>query len=380
MRLHSPIRNLPALLALLLGLSGTALSQEQPGNTLVDGRGGDPDCQLEPVHFEVESYLLDDQAKRTLDDNVVRLNACLNESGGKLTKLQVTGHCDNLGRDSFNRKLGWIRALKVKDYLVTKGISKKKIELDTGGEDHPACREQTEECRRLNRRVEMVAICVGASADGTRPDSGTTDTDQPGTESGPGGTETGIVDVVEKPAGRHSDMMFFLSGGGSTFLTSDSRDSVYPPYLFGEIGMKTPGLLAKWLDLTIAIRLGSRSDGTVVLNDRTEHVSTTLVSARIAGMIPFSRGRLYASAGPEIRYQWCTRKLTFSSSSSEQEEHSFGFGAVADAGVSLGRYLRLGASLGLGAVSLKLNDESGLHWYAELLVGLWYQPFAEAAH
>jgi len=72
--------------------------------------------------------------------------------------IEVTGHTDNQGSRDLNIRLSEERAEKVKDYLVTNGIESKRISVKGYGPDKPISPNDTEEHRRLNRRVEFEII------------------------------------------------------------------------------------------------------------------------------------------------------------------------------------------------------------------------------
>ena len=73
-------------------------------------------------------------------------------------KIEIAGHTDNKGSDSYNQKLSQGRAEAVRDYLVTKWISGKRV-LATGyGESEPETSNDTEEGRQINRRVEFKVL------------------------------------------------------------------------------------------------------------------------------------------------------------------------------------------------------------------------------
>jgi len=72
--------------------------------------------------------------------------------------IEVSGHTDNQGARDLNIKLSEERAEKVKDYLVNHGIESKRINVIGHGPDKPISPNDTEENRRLNRRVEFEII------------------------------------------------------------------------------------------------------------------------------------------------------------------------------------------------------------------------------
>jgi OmpA-OmpF porin, OOP family len=81
----------------------------------------------------------------------------------KLELVLVTGHTDRIGTQAYNQKLSERRADAVRDYLVSKGVPRDKIETLGMGKTQPipgvvcnqkALRELIK-CLAPNRRVEV---------------------------------------------------------------------------------------------------------------------------------------------------------------------------------------------------------------------------------
>lgn len=70
-------------------------------------------------------------------------------------KLHLEGHTDNVGEDGSNQTLSENRAIAVKKYLASKGISEDRITTAGFGESRPVASNDEEQGRTLNRRVEM---------------------------------------------------------------------------------------------------------------------------------------------------------------------------------------------------------------------------------
>lgn len=71
-------------------------------------------------------------------------------------RIELMGHTDGRGVPSDNLKLSQERVDKVKDYLVSKGIESRRISGKGYGGTRPVASNDTEESRRMNRRVEFV--------------------------------------------------------------------------------------------------------------------------------------------------------------------------------------------------------------------------------
>ncbi len=70
-------------------------------------------------------------------------------------KVEIQGYTDNIGSESYNKKLGQRRADLVKDYLVSKGIAANRINAISFGEGNPVADNKTADGRAMNRRIEF---------------------------------------------------------------------------------------------------------------------------------------------------------------------------------------------------------------------------------
>jgi outer membrane protein OmpA-like peptidoglycan-associated protein len=74
-------------------------------------------------------------------------------------QLEIEGHTDAIGSDSYNQKLSEARAASVRDYLQQSGIGASRILATRGfGETKPVTTNDTPEGRQMNRRVEIVIV------------------------------------------------------------------------------------------------------------------------------------------------------------------------------------------------------------------------------
>lgn len=69
--------------------------------------------------------------------------------------VDVMGHTDSTGSDSYNLDLSRRRAEAVANYLVSRGVSRARLETVGYGEQHPIADNSTPEGRAQNRRVEI---------------------------------------------------------------------------------------------------------------------------------------------------------------------------------------------------------------------------------
>jgi outer membrane protein OmpA-like peptidoglycan-associated protein len=71
-------------------------------------------------------------------------------------KLLIVGHTSSEGDDNYNLKLSTKRALSVSAYLQSKGINADRLSTEGKGSASPISSNETEEGKKLNRRIEFV--------------------------------------------------------------------------------------------------------------------------------------------------------------------------------------------------------------------------------
>ncbi len=102
-----------------------------------------------PIEFEFNSTDLTAQSRQTSNRIVEMLQR------NSETNIQIEGHTDNIGSNSYNMQLGQKRADSVKGYLVEKSISATRLNTKSYGETQPKASNDTEVGRQRNRRVEF---------------------------------------------------------------------------------------------------------------------------------------------------------------------------------------------------------------------------------
>jgi outer membrane protein OmpA-like peptidoglycan-associated protein len=79
--------------------------------------------------------------------------------------LLIEGHTDNTGREDFNLRLSQQRADAVRDALTSKGVASDRIATRGYGPKYPAVGNDSAAGRQQNRRVEVVVLNEGVSAE-----------------------------------------------------------------------------------------------------------------------------------------------------------------------------------------------------------------------
>jgi len=104
---------------------------------------------LQDIHFKFDRDDLDDESRATLRQNASYLKA--NSSA----VVEVQGHCDERGTNNYNVALGERRAHSTKMYLVSQGVSARRIHTISYGEERPFCFDSNAACWLKNRRAHF---------------------------------------------------------------------------------------------------------------------------------------------------------------------------------------------------------------------------------
>ncbi|MEM6736529.1 MAG: OmpA family protein [Bacteroidota bacterium] len=126
----------------LTGENVVALNAVSKGNTI----------QLDKVLFQRGTANLVLGSEKELDLVVEVMN------DNPRIKILLKGHTDNTGDPVKNIGLSKARVKTVKEYILSKGISPYRVRGKGFGENQPIASNETEETRKLNRRVEFEVI------------------------------------------------------------------------------------------------------------------------------------------------------------------------------------------------------------------------------
>ncbi len=104
---------------------------------------------LNNIFFDSDKYDLKEKSKTELDRLVEFLK--INPS----TKVEISGHTDNVGKAAYNKTLSLNRAKSVYEYLRKAGIEDKRMNYDGFGFEKPIAPNDIEANRKQNRRIEF---------------------------------------------------------------------------------------------------------------------------------------------------------------------------------------------------------------------------------
>ena len=106
------------------------------------------------ITFPVDSYAIQPQFQSTLNQVGQTL------SSYNQTYIDVLGHTDSTGSDSYNQTLSVNRAQAVASYLSSRGVASARMGVRGFGESAPIASNDTEMGRAQNRRVEIKVVPV----------------------------------------------------------------------------------------------------------------------------------------------------------------------------------------------------------------------------
>jgi outer membrane protein OmpA-like peptidoglycan-associated protein len=76
------------------------------------------------------------------------------------TTVNVAGHTDSVGSDTYNQRLSEQRASSVAGYLQSRGLTNQRLQINGFGESRPVDSNDTEAGRANNRRVEITLVPI----------------------------------------------------------------------------------------------------------------------------------------------------------------------------------------------------------------------------
>ena len=124
----------------------------------VDASGCVRDAQtlvLQNVNFEFNKSTLTAGAQDVLRGVAKGLNS------QKDLKVEIAGHTDSKGSDSYNLRLSNERAASVRSFLISQSVSPTQLVSKGYGEAQPVATNSTDAGRAQNRRVEFRVLSKG---------------------------------------------------------------------------------------------------------------------------------------------------------------------------------------------------------------------------
>jgi outer membrane protein OmpA-like peptidoglycan-associated protein len=116
--------------------------------TLRYKRENDKPFVLSGVNFDTAKATIRPGSFKQLDEVVDFMNR------KKEARIEISGHTDNVGNPQANKVLSQKRAEACRNYIVSKGIDKKRLDAVGEGDERPVAPNDTDEGRQRNRRIE----------------------------------------------------------------------------------------------------------------------------------------------------------------------------------------------------------------------------------
>ena len=107
---------------------------------------------MKNIFFNTDKFELKSESDAELEKLVSLLNK------NPKMKIEINGHTDNVGADTYNQVLSENRSKAVYEYLINKGIAKERLSYKGYGKTQPIDTNDTEEGRANNRRTEFKVV------------------------------------------------------------------------------------------------------------------------------------------------------------------------------------------------------------------------------
>lgn len=136
------------------GTAGEALQRANAAHKLAEGKFlYEVVLSDDSVKFPTDRYALSPEAEARLAELAQRLKA-----ENRNVYLEIQGHTDATGDDTYNEQLGEARAEAVRRYLAKQGVALNRMATISYGEESPVAPNETPEGRSQNRRVAIVVL------------------------------------------------------------------------------------------------------------------------------------------------------------------------------------------------------------------------------
>ncbi len=125
-------------------MAGTGVDVTRQGDNIILNMPSDVPFAVDQADIQPRFYTVLDDVSRTLN-------------AYPQTLVDVIGHADSTGSDSYNQALSERRAGSVANYLVSRGgVLPDRLYVAGRGESQPIASNETPEGRAQNRRVEII--------------------------------------------------------------------------------------------------------------------------------------------------------------------------------------------------------------------------------
>ncbi len=113
---------------------------------------------LHRIYFDFDKWNIHPASQKQLDQLVAILTF------DPSMEIEIIGHTDIVGSEAYNLQLSQKRANAVKHYLAAHGIDEARLSTSGKGSTEPIATNETEQGRRLNRRIEIRILKMSQDA------------------------------------------------------------------------------------------------------------------------------------------------------------------------------------------------------------------------
>ena len=116
-------------------------------------------AKAEPERFVLDGVNFDTKKATIRPDSFARLDSVVEYmTHKKSSRIEISGHTDNVGKKDANKKLSEKRAQACRDYVISKGIDGSRIQAVGYGDERPIAPNDSAENRQQNRRIEATEL------------------------------------------------------------------------------------------------------------------------------------------------------------------------------------------------------------------------------
>jgi hypothetical protein len=157
-------------------------------------------------------------------------------------------------------------------------------------------------------------------------------------------------------------------------LTAEARRRDFGANALAMVAVRFAPDHPRWLAVLGLASLAWRPDGMILLNERWEHYTTTIIGVGGATEFQAHIGRTWLATGLVARLLHVRRLLIFNSSSRDQVSFAFSGGPQVDVGIHLAGNFRLWSIASVEASTLKVIGGVSSPLSGQVALGLLYSP------
>ena len=133
------------------------LTEEDQSKTVIKDKEIEVNAIEEGKTYTINDILYESNSSKLLSSSKIVLDGfsdwlVLNQE----LNIEIQGHTDNVGSEDANMALSMDRAFSVMEYLISRGVDKKRLRFKGYGETEPKVSNEFPEGRLKNRRTDFL--------------------------------------------------------------------------------------------------------------------------------------------------------------------------------------------------------------------------------